>query len=101
LPHTNEWRFYFLKDQLLSYGYYWSVGDCVAQARLEPQAIDLAQQLARIALHHATFFVLDVAQTASGEWILIEINDGQMAVPSENDLDELYRNLKRELAHID
>ena len=33
------------------------------------------------------------AETETGEWILIEINDGQTAVPSENDLDELYGNL--------
>ena len=34
----------------------------------------------------------------SGGWTLIELNDGQTAVPSENDLDELYGNLHRAVA---
>jgi hypothetical protein len=32
-----------------------------------------------------------------GATILIELNDGQMAGPSENDLDELYGNLRAAL----
>jgi hypothetical protein len=95
LPHTNEWRFFFLKEKLLSVGYYWSAADCLAQARLDPQAIDLAHRIAEIAARHATFYVLDLAETQTGEWILIEMNDGQTSGTSENDLDELYGKLKR------
>lgn len=98
LPHTNEWRFFFLRDRLLSYGYYWSLADCVAEAELNPAGHRLAQKLADIVANYATFYTLDVAETNSGDWILIEINDGQMAAPSENDLDELYGNLSRELS---
>jgi hypothetical protein len=39
--------------------------------------------------------VLDLAQTEAGDWILIEVNDAQQAVPSEHDLDELYRSLRK------
>jgi hypothetical protein len=97
LRHTNEWRFFYYKENLLSYGYYWSLANCLAQAELKPEGLQLAAKLAAIAANFATFFTLDIAETEQGDWILIEINDGQMAVPSENDLDELYGRLKAEL----
>lgn len=97
LPYTNEWRFFYLKERLLSRGYYWSMADCVGQAELKPQALELAEKIAHIAARFTTFFAMDLAETESGEWILIELNDGQMAAPSENDLDELYGNLRAAL----
>ena len=42
----------------------------------------------------ASYYAIDVAETQSGEWIVIEINDGQMSGLSQNDPDELYTNLK-------
>jgi hypothetical protein len=98
LPYTNEWRFFFFGTSLLNAGYYWSVGDCLQQATLTEGCMALAQQIAEIASEFATFYTLDLAETANGDWILIEINDGQMAVPSEHDLDALYGNLKAAIA---
>jgi hypothetical protein len=94
LPYTNEWRFFFLKDRLLSKGYYWSMGDCVGRAEFHPRASALAAEIARIASRFTTFFTMDLAETADGDWILIELNDAQTAAPSENNLDELYGNLR-------
>jgi hypothetical protein len=39
-----------------------------------------------------------LAKTEQGGWILIEINDAQMAAPVEHDLDGLYGNLEAALA---
>ena len=94
LPYTNEWRFFFFRNQLLSYGYYWSMADCVQQASISQTGIDLAHQVAKIASRFTAFFTMDLAETENGEWTLIELNDGQTSVPSENDLDELYGNLR-------
>jgi hypothetical protein len=99
LPYANEWRFFYLKDRLLSYGYYWSMADCVGKAELKPEALLLAENVARIAANFTTFFTMDLAETVDGEWILIELNDGQTAAPAENDLDELYGNLRTLLAN--
>lgn len=95
LPITNEWRFYYYREECLAYGYYWSISDAQASARISPHAIALADQIAAIAARSATFFTLDLAETATGDWILIELNDGQMASPGEHDLDQLYSNLRR------
>lgn len=94
LPYTNEWRFFYWGERRLSYGYYWSNSDSFRKATIAAEAFELADEIARRVARFAQFFVLDLAETASGEWILIEINDAQMSELSENDPEELYSNLR-------
>jgi hypothetical protein len=54
-----------------------------------PQAF-LAEVNERIKLH-ANFYVVDVAQTEKGDWIVIELNDGQQSGLSDNSPVALYR----------
>jgi hypothetical protein len=97
LPFTNEWRFFFYQGTLLSYGYYWSsaLEETIAKAVLSEAGFGMAQQIANICKDHVSFFVLDMAETAEGDWILIEVNDGQMSGLSENDPHRLYSNLRK------
>lgn len=94
LPYANEWRFYFHGLQMLGAGYYWSLADFPPPIDFPPAAFRFAHKIAQTAARFATFYALDVAETADGEWILIEINDGQSAVPTEHDLDQLYGRLR-------
>ncbi len=91
---TNEWRFFFYKNELLSFGYYWSLAEDTNKI-IDPKAIELAKEIASKCSEHANFFVLDLAEKESGGWILVEINDGQMSGLSENNPEELYSNLKK------
>ena len=93
LPFTNEWRFFFYKENLLSYGYYWSIAE-KTDYTIDPECIDFAREVAKVAAENVNFFVLDIAEKASGGWILIEVNDGCMSGLSENDPDVLYSNLR-------
>lgn len=94
LDFANEWRFFFYKNTLLTYGYYWSSGETMPKKEdLDPEAIKLAHEMAAIASRRVNFFVLDLAKTKDGKWILIEMNDAQMSGLSENDPEDLYRNL--------
>lgn len=97
LPFSNEWRFFYLDDQLLSYGYYWSIAqeETIAKAEIDDDGMSLANEIARIAKKYVSFFVLDIAQTQKGQWMLIEVNDGQMSGLSMNDPDKLYSSLKK------
>lgn len=95
LPYANEWRFFYFGRTLLSHAFYWSISDAAPQAEVDAACLEKANEIAAIVADHATFFTLDLAETADGRWILIEINDGQTSGPSEHDLDELYRNLRR------
>jgi hypothetical protein len=97
LPFTNEWRFFYFLETRLSYGCYWSMAECPCDATMTAAGLHLADEVARIAARHATFFVLDIAETATGNWILIEVNDAQMAGLSENDPGVFYASLRAAL----
>lgn len=99
LPITNEWRFFFYKDQILSYGFYWAIIED-PPTTIGPEGINLAKLAAKKVSEHVDFFVLDVAQKENGEWIVIEINDAQMAGLSLNDPNEFYGNLKLKLTNL-
>lgn len=99
LPITNEFRFFFYKTNILSGGFYWSSHTDELKesgANLDPAQVPekLLKKIADVVSEHATYFVADLAETDTGEWILIELNDGTMSGISENDPDVLYRNLK-------
>jgi hypothetical protein len=96
-PCANEWRFFCLGNKILSYGYYWSSADKPELAYINEQGISLAQTVADIAAEYVNFFVMDIAETVEGKWILIELNDGSMSGLSENDPHVLYSALTQEL----
>ena len=94
---TNEWRFFFYRDQEISRGYYWSTADEPELGYINQNGIDFAQKCAKICSDFVDFFALDIAEKENGEWVLVEINDGQQSGLSENDPDLLYSNLKKVL----
>ena len=95
LPFTNEWRFFYLGENLIDYGYYWSNGDCSDKASIPDDVICMVNDWASLVSRHVNFFVLDVAESQYDGWILIEINDAQMSGLSEIPIDHFYENLKR------
>ena len=103
MPVANEFRFFVYKGQILTGAFYWSshVADlpAVPSADQVPKAF-LDEVLRRIG-DNANFYVVDAAQTESGEWIVVELNDACMSGLSENDPDTLYRNLRAVLAEED
>jgi len=95
-PISKEFRFFVCYNKILSSGFYWSnyTGDLkeVPSPNEVPQSF--LNKIINIIGDSCNFYVLDIAQTQSGEFILIEINDGQMSGLSECDPNELYKNLK-------
>jgi hypothetical protein len=97
LPFSNEWRFFFLGSEMVAGGFYWSSADAGILRRhrdVPEDAMLFACKVASVAARHANFFVLDVAKTQEGQWILIEVNDGQMSGLSEIDPEAFYKRLK-------
>jgi len=93
-PFANEWRFFFLKEKIVDFGFYWSQSSQIPDKNsLLQEAIDFAQKCANILSKNTTFFVIDIAETVHGEWILIEVNDGQQSGLSEIDPFQFYQNL--------
>lgn len=97
-PFANEWRCFFYKGKLLSYGYYWVNGDIIPDRSVfDSEAQSFVQEVADILKERVNFFVVDIAKTKEGRWIVIEVNDGSMSGLSDNNPHELYFNLKREV----
>lgn len=103
LPITKEFRFFVANNQVISGGYYWSshVEDLKIWGTPIPNPSEVPQDFLKTIINKigdkANFYTIDVAQTQDNRWILIELNDGQMAGLSENNPHILYRNLKKAL----
>jgi len=95
LPWTNEWRFFFYKRELLTYGFYWS--ECEIKGTMTDAGIAFAHMIADIISEHTNFYTIDIGQKVDGSFIIIEINDAQMAGFSECSIEELYSNLAKTL----
>ncbi len=98
-PITEEYRFFVLDGKVMSSGYYWAnhldeISETPNPANVPQEFLD---KVISIIKDKIRFVVVDVARTASGEWIVIELNDGQQAGLSNNDPETLYRNMKHEL----
>jgi hypothetical protein len=99
-----------LGTRVLSIGYYWSSYLVDIQEKLgkipsykdfgefvEEDFDVLIEEVRRTVTWYGNcnFYTIDLALTEKNRWILIELNDGQMAGLSENDPNELYCNLAK------
>jgi hypothetical protein len=103
LPVSEEFRFFFLGGQQIASGFYWSSHvdelDRVYTPDVVPQAF--VNEVVQLVRPHIHFWVADIARTADGDWILIELNDGQQAGLSEIRPDEFYGSLAEALKSRD
>lgn len=108
LPITNEWRYFCLDGKIVDSGYYWaSEPDCewlgvdpnvtvtgkAGEAPPPLAATSLVKETLRRITGRVRFVVVDVAEKASGGWIVIELNDGAMSGLSMIPPDRFYKNL--------
>lgn len=95
-PITREFRFFICDGYVLCGGFYWA--GCIPEDAKTPDYRDVPMDLLRQVMDrvgaNARFYVVDVAKTESGDWIVVELNDGQMSGLSDNDPDVLYANLR-------
>lgn len=101
LRFTNEWRCFCYGTDVLSIGYYWSnsrdAEDINNNTKYRQEVEKFASKISKIMGEFVTFYAIDVARTENGDWIVIEINDGQMSGLSMNDPDILYRRLQEKM----
>lgn len=90
LPLTAEWRAFVFDGEPFFIAPYWDGAD---YGDLQP-SLDFVRERAKSI--PSRFFSLDVAQTTGGEWMVIEIGDGQVSgLPSAESASEFYAALRR------
>ena len=76
VPISYEFRFFYFEGKCMAYGPYWNIGKRYALPENElPEVLRLTDWAAEKL--GVSFPAIDVAKTASGEWIIIEVNDAQ------------------------
>ncbi|MGB4774006.1 MAG: ATP-grasp domain-containing protein [Daejeonella sp.] len=90
MPLKQEYRLFFLNGQLLGCYEYWEEGEYSAD---EHPPLELFKNIAKDI--ESNFFSMDIAKSKNGEWIIIELGDGQVAgLPGKVNIPEFY-NLVR------
>jgi hypothetical protein len=105
LPVTKEFRFFICDEKVLCGAYYWSNhAEELEERGLLPNVAEVPQDFLEKVMRKIgrkiRFYVVDIAQTADGDWIVIELNDGQMSGLSMNDPKVLYGHLAAHLKGI-
>ena len=106
LPISKEFRFFIAYGKVLTGAFYWSnfAEEIKEQIGNVPSADEVPKEFLQNVIDrvgdNANFYVVDIAQTAEGNWIIIELNDGQMSGLSENDPNILYRELKKVIDNL-
>ena len=86
----QEYRLFFLDAHLLACYDYWEEGEYVGN---EKPPLDQFKNIAKNV--ESRFLSMDIAKTKSGEWIIIELGDGQVAgLPEKVRRLQFYERLK-------
>jgi hypothetical protein len=84
MPLTNEFRIFFLDGKPLVTAEYWEEGEYTAQ----PPSDLFLDVAARV---NSRFFTMDIARRTSGDWIIMELGDGQVAgIPERLPVQQFY-----------
>jgi len=96
MPLTKEFRLFFANKKVVSIFDYWDEGEYGNTKPPLDEFIDIAQNI------ESNFFTMDVAQKKNGDWIIMELGDGQVAgLPDNANTDEFYNNLRaNDLQHM-
>ncbi len=93
MPLTLEYRFFFLDSQPLL------VTPCWEGVVYEGEGPPVERFTALAAGVRSRFFTMDVAKKRDGDWIVMELGDGQVAgLPDAADVEVFYRGLAGGLA---
>lgn len=89
MPLTKEFRIFFANNKIVKVFDYWDEGEYGETKPELDDFIDIAKNI------DSKFFTMDVAQKKNGDWIIMELGDGQVAgLPDNADRNEFYNKLK-------
>ncbi len=90
MPLTEEYRLFYYHKKLLGIYDYWEEGEYTGE---KPEVSEFNEIVKNIP---SNFFSMDIARKENGEFIIIELGDGQVSgLPDKLDKNEFYRALKK------
>lgn len=90
MPLTKEFRVFVKNGAVIATYKYWDEGD---YQQVEPVLDTFEPLLSKI---KSNFFTMDIAKKKDGEWIIVELGDGQVAgLPENADKATFYKQLKQ------
>lgn len=90
MPLTKEFRLFFAHHKLLKVFNYWDEGDYGDTTQELGPFVEIAKKI------KSNFFTMDIAKKKDGEWIIMELGDGQTAgLPDNADVGSFYNELKK------
>lgn len=97
MPITKEFRFFVAYGQIISGGFYWQNYIDQINPLPDPAEVPLSflQEVIDRVGSQSNFFVIDVGQAITGEWFVVELNEGQQSGLSCNDPETLYSGLSK------
>jgi len=91
MPLSKEFRIFFFDGEPLQIVHYWDEGD-YGEEDIKPELSDFLDVAQKI---QSRFFTMDIAKVENGDWIIIELGDGQVSgLPTKTNLPEFYRSIK-------
>lgn len=89
MPLTKEFRIFVRNNEVMSTYKYWDEGDYNNVKPILNRFQDVLQKI------DSQLFTMDIAKKKDGEWIIVELGDGQVAgLPDNADKKEFYNKLK-------
>jgi hypothetical protein len=89
MPLTKEFRLFFLDGKPIFWIPYWDEGNYGELTPPVERFAPVAQDL------RSRFFTMDVAKRRDGDWLIVELGDGQVAgLPENADVDGFYTALR-------
>lgn len=88
MPLTQEYRLFVRDGQPVYSTKYWSEGD---YPTMTPETTQFATIMGRV---NSRFYTMDIARRADGDWMIVELGDGQVAgLPDHADVEQFYRGI--------
>lgn len=88
MPLSKEYRLFFLDGKPIYWFNYWEEGDYVQETPPLDDFLAVAQKI------KSRFFTMDIAKQVNGEWLIVELGDGQVAgIPDNLNPVDFYRSL--------
>ena len=100
LKVCEEYRFFVLNGVIVDAGFYWSSHQDDLDREYSPWdevPEEFTYEVIKRVSPHIPFFVFDVARKADGDWMVVELNDGQQSGLSAINPNKFYENLRYEV----